>query len=192
VQDNANAGALSGCKLRKELDEDTSDSDVHTKDEDETAWAEILGKTKPDPRKNVPVTVSDSIKGWKNKTVRKLEDFSSTSKEIICSEHQIPSEMKDGNTVKNFSTSSEIIPNVSDPERLLVERNGENGMPGDEVSSGVTEGGEGNKEHEKGDGSSNAEPGITDVGWVLCDNCGKWRCIPSSLADSIEASDCVW
>ena len=196
MHDNGMTGSLCGGRLRKEIDEHTSDSDVHTKEEDETAWAEILGKAKPGSPKNLLTKVNESIRVSKNKSIVKCEDLSSTSKEVISSEHQIPTnrvaEIKDDHTVKDFSTSLDTVHNVFDPQRLLVERNGENGVLGDEVSSGVTEGGEGNKEHEKGDGSSNAEPGPADVGWVLCDSCGKWRCIPSSLADSIEASDCVW
>ncbi|KAI3972888.1 hypothetical protein MKX01_019546 [Papaver californicum] len=28
--------------------------------------------------------------------------------------------------------------------------------------------------------------------WVLCDDCHKWRCIPATLADSIEETNCQW
>ncbi|KAF9599873.1 hypothetical protein IFM89_001819 [Coptis chinensis] len=28
--------------------------------------------------------------------------------------------------------------------------------------------------------------------WVLCDDCSKWRCISTELADSIEATNCRW
>ncbi|KAG6482247.1 hypothetical protein ZIOFF_058878 [Zingiber officinale] len=28
--------------------------------------------------------------------------------------------------------------------------------------------------------------------WVLCDDCQKWRCIPTALADTIEQTNCNW
>ncbi|KAF3337732.1 histone-lysine N-methyltransferase ASHH2-like isoform X2 [Carex littledalei] len=30
------------------------------------------------------------------------------------------------------------------------------------------------------------------VAWVCCDECGKWRCIPSGLADVIDETNCRW
>lgn len=30
------------------------------------------------------------------------------------------------------------------------------------------------------------------VAWVCCDECEKWRCIPSGLADVIDETNCRW
>ncbi|XP_057973979.1 histone-lysine N-methyltransferase ASHH2 isoform X2 [Malania oleifera] len=30
------------------------------------------------------------------------------------------------------------------------------------------------------------------IAWVRCDDCHKWRCIPATLADTIEETNCIW
>lgn len=59
---------------------------------------------------------------------------------------------------------------------------------GEDISSGVFEG-----EHivdleDAVDGASTTPR----VGWVLCDDCKKWRCIPVELANEIDATNAHW
>ncbi|KAI5056550.1 hypothetical protein GOP47_0028368 [Adiantum capillus-veneris] len=89
---------------------------------------------------------------------------------------------------KDFCVS---LDSMVDHQRHAVEKVCDNGVAGEEVSSGVTEGAEGNQECIP-DKNGNANVAITKVGWVMCDSCKKWRCIPASLIDVIESTNCRW
>jgi histone-lysine N-methyltransferase SETD2 len=66
-------------------------------------------------------------------------------------------------------------------------RDTDNAAVREEVSSEVTEGVTNTRE--KVDASAGTTPRVS---WVLCDNCGKWRCIPVDLADEIDATNRYW
>eukprot|EP00250_Pteridium_aquilinum_P019301 c24385_g1_i2 orf=369-5060(+) len=169
-----------------------------TKDEDGLARDELPGEGRSTflVRKGLP-----SVKSLKHRNL-KHEDVagsSSTGKRLGFNNNLMPSVVrsrkKAGQAVKDLCASLETVHSVVEHRRHAVEKVCDNGVAGEEVSSGVTEGAEGNKElvpDVKGGGDSNAEPAGTEVGWVMCDSCSQWRCIPASLADIIESTNCGW
>ncbi|KAJ7557073.1 hypothetical protein O6H91_05G110700 [Diphasiastrum complanatum] len=66
---------------------------------------------------------------------------------------------------------------------------------GEDVCSGVTEGecpDHGVNVSANVEESAGTKAGSAGVGWVMCDDCRKWRCISTELADIIEATDARW
>lgn len=59
---------------------------------------------------------------------------------------------------------------------------------GEDISSGVFEGEQIADLEDAVDGASTTPR----VGWVLCDDCKKWRCIPVELANEIDATNAHW
>ncbi|MCO5590540.1 hypothetical protein L7F22_044511 [Adiantum nelumboides] len=114
-----------------------------------------------------------------------------TSKQEVSHQHLVVRSMKKAS--KDFQGSRETFRSMIDHQRHAIENVCDNGVAGEEVSSGVTEGAEGNKESVPDEnGKGNANVAITKVGWVMCDSCRKWRCIPASLIDIIESTNCGW
>ncbi|MCO5556647.1 hypothetical protein L7F22_010198 [Adiantum nelumboides] len=112
---------------------------------------------------------------------------SSTGKRQGPNQHLMPAVVRSKKqTAKDLCVSLETVHSVADHERHALEKVCDNGVAGEEVSSGVTEGAEGNKE------LLPDENGNTETGWVMCDSCKKWRCIPASLIYMIESTNCGW
>eukprot|EP01018_Ginkgo_biloba_P019132 Gb_19296 [translate_table: standard] len=97
--------------------------------------------------------------------------------------------------VSNFDQGfigMDFLKNKTLEKQRLVGCNNE--VAGEDVSSGVTEG-EANRimcTGKKCDESVQGYCGLPRVGWVLCDDCHKWRCIPVELADAIDGANCKW
>ncbi|KAH7424119.1 hypothetical protein KP509_12G090900 [Ceratopteris richardii] len=101
------------------------------------------------------------------------------------------SKKKTGHPTKDLCVSVETVHSSVDPQKHALEKVCDNGLTGEEVSSGVTEGAEGNKGLVPGDNVDEAT-GDAKNGWVMCDSCKKWRCIPSALIDIIESTNSGW
>jgi len=114
--------------------------------------------------------------------------------------------MKTVHSSSSVQTNCELKPELSNfsqdlTENLLLENKTlerqrmvgcDNGVVGEDISSGVNEEGTNMIANavRKCDKNVKGQCEQPRVGWALCDDCQKWRCIPGELADAIDESDC--
>ncbi|XP_002980990.2 histone-lysine N-methyltransferase ASHH2 [Selaginella moellendorffii] len=104
------------------------------------------------------------------------------------------SQKKSGSTGSRSRGLSQLKISAGDGSvklKLTAANDADSGHGGEDVSSGVTEG-ETTRTSNKADAPVLTKVKPSAVGWVMCDDCRKWRCISAELADSIESSDIRW
>ena len=140
------------------------------------------------------IRISKELKLHQGHRIKYVEDSTSSSTQnhpdFLNEQTHVPQDAS-ARVAKELSTSLETVHSVVENHIHAAEQDADNSVVGEEVSSGLIEG-EGKKN------LMNCEIGIKkkdlehDDAWVLCDICRKWRCIPSVLAEHIEATNCGW
>ncbi|KAI5065310.1 hypothetical protein GOP47_0020005 [Adiantum capillus-veneris] len=178
--------------LRKNFKQGLTKEQKFAKDENELVRAAISGEGQSIVRKTL-VGTGHAVKQREFRH-EDVAGSSSTGKRQGLNQHSMPPIVRSKKkTAKDLCISLETVHSVAGHQKHALEKFCDNGVAGEEVSSGVTEGAEGNKEllpYENG--NVDAEVAGMEVGWVMCDSCKKWRCIPASLIEMIESTNCGW